>query len=111
MQQEIQKQKDQKPAQQSVNIQKIMEEIRAEIREKGYTADMLSFSDVPLPVGLDEQCCRWGSFCSGGQQNAQAFLYRLAAPHQYRNQRDRETGAVQAVRFYRSANVRRPDRI
>ncbi len=54
MQQEIQKQKDQKPAQQSVNIQKIMEEIRAEIREKGYTADMLSFSDVPLPVGLDE---------------------------------------------------------
>lgn len=54
MQQEIQKQKEQKPARQSVHVQKIMEEIRAEIREKGYTADMLSFSDVPLPVGSDQ---------------------------------------------------------
>ena len=33
---------------QQINVQKIMEEIRAEIREKGYTADMLSFEDVPL---------------------------------------------------------------
>lgn len=29
-----------------INIEKIMDDIRAEIKEKGYTADMLSFSDV-----------------------------------------------------------------
>ena len=29
-----------------VNIEKIMEEIRSEIREKGYTSNMLSFYDV-----------------------------------------------------------------
>lgn len=35
---------------QQINVEHIMEEIRAEIREKGYTADMLSFTDVPLPA-------------------------------------------------------------
>lgn len=35
---------------QQINVEQIMEEIRAEIREKGYTADMLSFMDVPLPA-------------------------------------------------------------
>ena len=29
-----------------VNVEKIMEDIRAEIKEKGYTADMLSFKEV-----------------------------------------------------------------
>ncbi|MBQ9116204.1 MAG: hypothetical protein IJY04_04210 [Clostridia bacterium] len=29
-----------------INIEKIMDDIRSEIKEKGYTADMLSFSDV-----------------------------------------------------------------
>ena len=29
-----------------VNIEKIMDDIRAEIKEKGYTSDMLSFKDV-----------------------------------------------------------------
>lgn len=29
-----------------INIERIMDDIRAEIKEKGYTADMLSFSDV-----------------------------------------------------------------
>ena len=29
-----------------VNIEKIMDDIRAEIKDKGYTSDMLSFSDV-----------------------------------------------------------------
>ncbi|MDE7310210.1 MAG: hypothetical protein K2N87_01070 [Eubacterium sp.] len=44
----------QNASQQPVNIEKIMEEIRAEIMEKGYTADMLSFADVPLPAAEDE---------------------------------------------------------
>lgn len=35
---------------QQINVEQIMEEIRAEIKEKGYTADMLSFTDVPLPA-------------------------------------------------------------
>ena len=35
---------------QQINVEKIMEEIRAEIMEKGYTADMLSFTEVPLPA-------------------------------------------------------------
>lgn len=30
----------------SVNIEEIMNDIRAEIKEKGYTSDMLSFNDV-----------------------------------------------------------------
>lgn len=29
-----------------INIEKIMDEIRAEIKEKGYTSDMLSFNEV-----------------------------------------------------------------
>lgn len=29
-----------------LNVEKIMEEIREEIKEKGYTNDMLSFSDM-----------------------------------------------------------------
>lgn len=29
-----------------LNVEKIMEEIRSEIKEKGYTNDMLSFSDI-----------------------------------------------------------------
>ena len=41
-------------SQQPVNIQKIMEEIRAEIKEKGYTADMLSFSEIPLPAAASQ---------------------------------------------------------
>ena len=31
-----------------VNVEEIMEEIKDEIKEKGYTDDMLSFSDIPL---------------------------------------------------------------
>lgn len=34
----------------SINIEKIMEEIRQEIKEKGYTNDLLSFQDI-----VDEQ--------------------------------------------------------
>lgn len=30
----------------TINVEKIMEEIRADIKEKGYTEDMLSFQDV-----------------------------------------------------------------
>lgn len=33
----------------NINIEDIMNEIRAEIKEKGYTADMLSFSEVTAP--------------------------------------------------------------
>lgn len=39
---------------QQINVQKIMEEIRAEIKEKGYTADMLSFEDVPLAEEVEK---------------------------------------------------------
>lgn len=35
-------------AENSVQVSDIMEEIRAEIKEKGYTGDMLSFADVPM---------------------------------------------------------------
>ena len=31
----------------SVNVDEIMSGIRAEIQEKGYSSDMLSFADVP----------------------------------------------------------------
>lgn len=34
---------------QQINVEQIMAEIRAEIKEKGYTADMLDFEDVPFP--------------------------------------------------------------
>ena len=33
---------------QEIDIEKIMQEIRADIQKKGYTADMLSFTDVPM---------------------------------------------------------------
>lgn len=40
-----------------INIEDVMNEIRAEIKEKGYTADMLSFEDVvkasPVSVNTD----------------------------------------------------------
>ncbi len=42
----------------SVNIEEIMDEIRTEIKEKGYTADMLSFEEVAnitiVPIGDSE---------------------------------------------------------
>ena len=44
---------------QEINVEEIMQEIRAEIKEKGYTKDMLSFKDVvsdvstALPVEFD----------------------------------------------------------
>lgn len=34
---------------QQIDIEKIMDEIRADIKEKGYTADMLDFQDVSIP--------------------------------------------------------------
>jgi methyl-accepting chemotaxis protein len=34
----------------TIDVEKIMEEIRAEIKEKGYTSDMLSFQDVQHTV-------------------------------------------------------------
>lgn len=38
-----------------INIEEVMNEIRAEIKEKGYTSDMLSFEDVVSlsPVAVD----------------------------------------------------------
>lgn len=39
-----------------LNVEKIMEEIRSEIKEKGYTNDMLSFSDIkPDDPGIDAE--------------------------------------------------------
>lgn len=41
---------------QQINVQEIMEQIKAEIKEKGYTEDMLSFHDIPLAnIKLAEQ--------------------------------------------------------
>ena len=34
----------------TINIEEIMQQIRAEIKEKGYSADMLSFQDVECPA-------------------------------------------------------------
>ena len=43
----------------TIDVEKIMEEIRQEIREKGYDASMLSFQDVEgqeeLPLGQEEK--------------------------------------------------------
>lgn len=36
-----------------INVEEIMEKIRAEIKEKGYKESDLSFSDVPIPVLTD----------------------------------------------------------
>ena len=33
---------------QEINVEKIMEEIRADIKAKGYKASDLSFNDIPL---------------------------------------------------------------
>lgn len=33
---------------QQINVEEIMEQIREDIKKKGYTADMLSFDDIPL---------------------------------------------------------------
>lgn len=41
-------QKSEEKRMQEIDIERIMEEIRADIREKGYTQDMLSFADVPM---------------------------------------------------------------
>ncbi len=38
----------------TVNVSEIMEHIRTEIQEKGYSSDMLSFSDVPLETEGDD---------------------------------------------------------
>lgn len=35
-----------------INIESIMQEIRAEIREKGYTNELLSFSDIVVDTSL-----------------------------------------------------------
>ena len=74
-------------SQQPVNIQKIMEEIRAEIKEKGYTADMLSFSEIPLPAAASQSD-------TADEEAARAVLYCLAAPGKCRGQRACKTGAV-----------------
>ena len=33
-----------------INVEKIMEEIREDIKRKGYTEDMLSFSEIKMPT-------------------------------------------------------------
>ena len=38
-----------------INVEEIMEEIRREIRDKGYTSDMLSFTDVKNPIAEAEE--------------------------------------------------------
>ena len=39
----------------SVNVEKIMQEIRDEIKEKGYTYDMLSFKDISVSPCSDKE--------------------------------------------------------
>lgn len=47
---------------QEINVEEIMKEIREDIKNKGYTADMLSFNDVAVPneegytYNYDELC-------------------------------------------------------
>ena len=38
---------------QSIDVSEIMEQIRTEIKEKGYSSDMLSFADVPNDADSD----------------------------------------------------------
>ena len=87
---EEKKMNQQTTSQQPVNIQKIMEEIRAEIKEKGYTADMLSFSEIPLPAAASE------ADTADEEAAAQAIgrMRGLAAPGKCRGQRACKTGAV-----------------
>ena len=40
----------------SVNVEEIMSGIRAEIQEKGYSSDMLSFADVPRRCRCRDLC-------------------------------------------------------
>ncbi len=35
---------------QKIDVEQIMNEIRAEIREKGYTENELKFQDIPIPA-------------------------------------------------------------
>ncbi len=39
----------------TINVEKIMEEIREDIKSKGYTNDMLSFDDVQAPSVIKEE--------------------------------------------------------
>lgn len=46
-----------------LNVEKIMEEIRSEIREKGYTSDILSFKDVTIEdPGIDTEKFEYDNF-------------------------------------------------
>ena len=38
-----------------INVEEIMNEIREDIRQKGYTSDMLSFKDIECPIAYDYQ--------------------------------------------------------
>ncbi len=45
----------------SINIEEIMSEIRADIREKGLTGDMLSFADIPCEANPRNRAMKFDS--------------------------------------------------
>jgi len=66
-----------------INVEKIMEEIRREIREKGYTNDMLNFNDISIeaqvspstpPPSFDREAL--ASFLNQLRQNVAIETYR-----------------------------------
>ena len=56
----------------SVNVEEIMSGIRAEIQEKGYSSDMLSFADVP-------QMQMQGSMWNGSMRTCSAATCSISA--------------------------------
>lgn len=62
-----------------INVQKIVEEIRKEIEEKGYTEDMLSFHEIPIENELltDEfQMSEWKNNLKMANARCQINYYR-----------------------------------
>ncbi len=65
----------------AINIEEIMDEIRREIKEKGLSADMLSFEDVPCPKpedaikgnALDSEEIRNALIYMNGHYNVQPY--------------------------------------
>ena len=39
----------------SINIEEIMQEIRQEIKDKGYKDEDLSFNDIPIPQNVEHE--------------------------------------------------------
>lgn len=60
---------------QEINVEKIMEEIRQEIKEKGYTEDMLSFYEIPVSSDVPVSNTEDGNTFSGALNQLRGASY------------------------------------